>query len=255
MKRVACSTSRIELKTNTKTKRMGMNVRANGHKNKILSIFIAIAIISLNLAFITPAKAAISTSSLISMTNSARVSNGLKPYSVNSALNLSAYAKAQDMLKYDYFEHYSPQGKSPWIFIKNAGYTYTFAGENLAINFNDSSATFKAWMASPTHRSNILDKDFKEIGMAAVTSEYHGKMTTVVVQHFGVRANYSLTSKFSVKKSNQANSSIQKKKHSLKPIKINLDLPAPIVAEINPKPANDFIWHISPALYLIKNLT
>lgn len=233
-----------------------MNVGASGHKNKIILVLIAISAIALNLAFISPAKAAISAGSLISMTNSARASAGLKPYTVNSALTSSAYAKAQDMLKYDYFAHYSPQGKSPWSFIKVAGYTYTFAGENLAIDFSDNSKVFAAWMASPTHRSNILDKDFTEIGMAAVTGEYQGHITTVIVQHFGVRAFQTISSPVKNIKI-QSTNDLAKPKQVQKPIKIKLNLSVSQNPsfELSQNSISDIIWYTSPALYLIKTLS
>lgn len=228
-------------------------------KNKIISTLIVISVIAINFAFATPAKAAISTGSLISMTNSARVSSSLKPYAVNSMLSSSAYAKAQDMLKYDYFAHTSPQGKSPWSFIKNAGYSYIFAGENLAIDFQNSSAVFAAWMASSTHRSNILDKDFTEIGIAAVTGDYQGRMTTVVVQHFGARIKISqksiVNNSILVQNTNQTQSVLNEKPKKIKLVKIELELENPqsiILKENNPK---NIIWYTSPVLYLIKALS
>lgn len=234
-------------------------------KNKIISIVVTISIVALNLVFITPAKAAISSGALISMANSARVSTGVHTLKYNSFLASSANAKARDMLKYDYFAHTSPSGKTPWSFIKGAGYFYIYAGENLAIDFSTSSAVHNAWMASATHRSNILDKDFTEIGIAALTGEYKGKTTTVVVQHFGSRAN---TNRPSYNQSgendtlgqeniqnNTGEELKEKPKEKPKTRKIKLPLADSNELEIEENDSVEIIWYTSPILFLIKTLS
>jgi hypothetical protein len=60
-----------------------------------------------------------------------------------------------------------------------------FAGENLAINFRSSNDVQEAWMNSPKHRANILDKRFEDIGIATVPAESNGKTVLFVVQMFG----------------------------------------------------------------------
>ncbi|MBM2821065.1 MAG: hypothetical protein HW405_825, partial [Candidatus Berkelbacteria bacterium] len=134
------------------------------------------------------AKADYSAGTLVSMTNSTRTKNGLGALTTNSQLTSAAYAKAQDMLTNQYFAHTSPQGKTPWDFIRGAGYNYDYAGENLAIGYTDSSELFSAWMASATHRENILNSSFREIGIAVVSGTYEGSETIVVAQEFGARA-------------------------------------------------------------------
>ena len=133
-------------------------------------------------------QAAFSSGTIVSSTNSARAQNGLGALSTNSALASAAYAKAQDILANDYFAHNSPDGKTPWDFINQSGYTYAYAGENLAIGYSDASELFSAWMASATHRDNILNPNFREIGVAVVSGEYQGAETIVTVQEFGATA-------------------------------------------------------------------
>jgi len=127
----------------------------------------------------------ISRSVLVSLTNQTRQSSGLYVLSENSKLNQAAYLKAQDMINYNYFAHTSPSGKSPWYFLETVGYNYQHAGENLAIDFLDSGEVFQAWLNSPGHRANIINSNFKEIGMAVLQGEFQGRQTTVVVQFFG----------------------------------------------------------------------
>jgi hypothetical protein len=122
---------------------------------------------------------------LINFLNSARKERGLPPLSENPILDQSAYLKAKDILEKDYFSHFSPEGLSPWYWFKLAGYNYQFAGENLAIGFLDSKEVHDALMSSPSHRQNILNPNYKEIGIAVLKGEFNGNEVYVVVQHFG----------------------------------------------------------------------
>lgn len=154
-------------------------------KTKLIKIICGAVFLSLVLVNFSYAQAAYSGGTLISMTNSARGNNGLGTLSTNSQLTSAAYAKAQDMLANQYFAHTSPSGKTPWDFIKGAGYNYSYAGENLAIGYSSANELFNAWMASATHRQNILNPNFREIGIAVVSGTYQGAETIVVAQEFG----------------------------------------------------------------------
>lgn len=125
------------------------------------------------------------SSSLIELANQDRKSMGLLPLKENSVLNQAALAKAKDMIENDYFNHTSPSGITPWYWFKNNGYSYKAAGENLAIGFLDSAEVEKAWTESPSHRQNLLNSNFKEIGIAVLNGNFQGKKTTIVVQFFG----------------------------------------------------------------------
>jgi len=127
----------------------------------------------------------ITKTALIELLNSERKSKGLMPLSENPILERSAYLKAKDILEKDYFSHWSSEGTSPWYWFKVAGYDYQFAGENLAIGFLDSKEVNDAWMASPAHRQNILNPNYKEVGIAVLKGEFNGNEVYVVVQHFG----------------------------------------------------------------------
>lgn len=125
--------------------------------------------------------------SLLSDTNRERAKAGLGPLTLNSQLSAAAAGKAADMFRYGYWAHNSPQGKTPWVFITGSGYRYTLAGENLAKNFSTSQAVVDAWMASPTHRANIVKPGYRDIGFAVVNGHLNGEETTLVVQMFGAR--------------------------------------------------------------------
>jgi hypothetical protein len=127
----------------------------------------------------------ITSSTLISLTNQERNAAGLNTLNSNSKLAAAAKAKAQNMFEEQYWDHFGPNGETPWQFITAAGYNYVYAGENLAKGFRTSEGVVEAWMASPTHRDNILSKNYKDIGIAVVSGVLLGKETILVVQMFG----------------------------------------------------------------------
>jgi hypothetical protein len=127
----------------------------------------------------------ISRNLLIQLTNKEREDLKIPPLKENTLLDQAAYLKAQDMINNDYFSHQSPQGLSPWYWFKEAGYYYRFAGENLAIGFLDSEEVFKGWLGSPSHKDNILNPNYKDIGIAVLKGNFAGNDTTVVVQLLG----------------------------------------------------------------------
>ncbi len=131
----------------------------------------------------------ISPETIVALTNQERAKSNLVPLSLNSSLNESARRKAGDMLAFDYWAHDSPSGRSPWDFIREVGYGYKAAGENLAKDFADSGGVVAAWMNSSTHRANIMDARFTEIGVAVVDGTLRGYQTTLVVQHFAKPVN------------------------------------------------------------------
>ena len=126
------------------------------------------------------------TSELYQLVNQERAEQGLPVLARNTKLEQAAFKKAQDMFAKDYWAHYAPDGSTtPWQFILSAGYTYKYAGENLAKDFDTSTAVVTAWMASASHRANIVNTKYKDFGLVAVSGTLLGEETTLVVQMFG----------------------------------------------------------------------
>lgn len=127
----------------------------------------------------------ISVGDVVAQTNQERAKSGLGQLTLNGQLSAAAQAKAQDMFAQQYWSHTSPSGTEPWDFIAGSGYTYRVAGENLARDFATTPEMVAAWMASPTHKANILHPRYQEIGIAVVNGTLQGVETTLVVQMFG----------------------------------------------------------------------
>lgn len=145
----------------------------------------ALAILTILIAP-TPAQlSTITTARIIQLTNKERVKAGLDPLTTNNALTLAAQDKGNNMLDNDYFAHISPTGITPWFWITKYNYDYLVAGENLAIDFVEAEDVVAAWMASPSHKANILHPDYTETGVAVVTGEFQGGTSTIVVHMFG----------------------------------------------------------------------
>lgn len=125
---------------------------------------------------------------VVDLTNQERLDNKIQPLQRSAVLDAAAKLKADDMAKNQYFAHFSPTGVTPWHWFDKAGYVYAHAGENLAIHFTDSDEVVEAWMNSPTHRQNIVDNKYTEIGVATVKGKFEGYDTVYVVQLFGTPA-------------------------------------------------------------------
>ncbi len=126
--------------------------------------------------------AAVLPAALDDLTNSERQSQNKPILSVSALLNKAAEMKAEDMAQKGYFAHTSPEGKTPWYWLQQVGYQYQYAGENLAINFNDSEDVTKAWIASPSHEANLVKENYTEVGTGIASGIYQGRETVFVAQ-------------------------------------------------------------------------
>ncbi len=103
----------------------------------------------------------------------------------NASLDRIAEERLKDMFDKQYFEHISPQGIGASTIALKDGYQYATIGENIALgNFENDTVLVQAWMDSPGHRANILNKNFEEMGIAVGKGVYEGKNTWIGVQIF-----------------------------------------------------------------------
>jgi uncharacterized protein YkwD len=172
--------------------------RKNNHKAKILhtsslaSFMVLLLLLQVALHFAPRSSgqvlgyaAQISRDEVVRLTNEKRSGVGVGAVSFNATLSAAAQKKAEHMLANDYWAHVAPDGTEPWYFFTNSGYKYKYAGENLARDFSSAIAAVDAWMASPSHKDNLLSSKYKEIGIGVAEGDLSGVDTTIIVQLFG----------------------------------------------------------------------
>lgn len=170
----------------------------NNHRPKVLHnhslFFVIAALIIFSITINTVQKdhpavlgisSNISIQELLTITNQKREEKGLSPLVLSPELSQAAAQKANHMFAHNYWAHVAPDGTTPWVFIKNSGYEYLYAGENLARGFTTSPDVVEAWMESPTHRENMLSPNYTDIGFAVSSGSLTGAETVLVVEMFG----------------------------------------------------------------------
>lgn len=151
--------------------------------NRRITVSLLVILIGIFLLPLTAFLSTISEENIINITNNERQKNGLNDVTANQYLSMAAHNKALAIFKVQEFSHEISDKKfSAWI--KETNYDYTFVGENLAIDFVTSEGAMSAWLKSETHKKNILNERFKEIGVAVVSGTFDGKISTLVVQIF-----------------------------------------------------------------------
>src|SRR3954447_4947465 len=115
------------------------------------------------------------SSATVCLLNAERTQRGLRPLKLDRRLSRAAAVHAGDMVRREYFSHDSLSGSSFVDRIRRTGYLggprAWFVGENLAWGSGDRSsppAIVSAWMHSPVHRANILQRRFRQIGLGLV---------------------------------------------------------------------------------------
>ncbi len=117
----------------------------------------------------TPAFAIdITKASVVAAMNEERAKLGLRPLREEPRLNAAAEDRMRDMEEQGYWAHESPDGRSPFLWLRVHAYTFRFAGENLAAGFETTELLMGGWMESTGHRENILSPDYKDCGVAII---------------------------------------------------------------------------------------
>ncbi|MFE7930892.1 CAP domain-containing protein [Streptomyces sp. NPDC057456] len=101
---------------------------------------------------------------VLKLVNEERAKVGCSAVSANSALSELAEAFSDDMAARGFFDHTDPDGATPWDRAAKAGIS-DLGGENIARGQADAAAVMEAWMNSPGHKANILNCDFKTLGV------------------------------------------------------------------------------------------
>ncbi len=101
---------------------------------------------------------------VLRLVNEERIKAGCSPVAANSALADLAGDFSAAMARQGFFDHTDPSGATPWDRAEKAGIT-TLGGENIARGQADAQAVMDAWMNSAGHRANILNCDFRTLGV------------------------------------------------------------------------------------------
>lgn len=127
---------------------------------------------------------AITAESVLALMNHYRAGNQLPPLLTEKRMMDAAEDRMRDMEDLGYWAHLSPEGRSPFFWLKLRSYRFTRAGENLARGFETTEMLVSTWMDSPGHRANILCDEFNNVGIAlidgATTGRYPGKSVIVL---------------------------------------------------------------------------
>jgi uncharacterized protein YkwD len=92
----------------------------------------------------------------------------LQPLAWEARLARSAQAQAADLALRDLLSHVDARQRALGARLRNAGYAAAGAGENLAAGQSDFDDTLHAWLASPSHCANLMQPDFRDVGLACV---------------------------------------------------------------------------------------
>lgn len=103
---------------------------------------------------------------VVELTNAERARRDLPPLRINRQLSAAADWMARDLAKRRALSHTDTQGRDIVRRITDNGYdNYNYLGENIAKHSRDPAKVVEAWMNSPGHRANILNPNFREIGV------------------------------------------------------------------------------------------
>ncbi|MQS03977.1 CAP domain-containing protein, partial [Streptomyces alkaliterrae] len=105
-------------------------------------------------------------SQILKLVNQERAKAGCQPLRADASLARLARDYSRDMARRGYFSHTDPDGRSPWDRAKARGIS-NMGGENIARGQANAQSVMDAWMKSPGHRANILNCDFRTLGVGA----------------------------------------------------------------------------------------
>jgi uncharacterized protein YkwD len=119
----------------------------------------------------------ITAENVIRLMNEYRAEGGLPPLRGESRLALAAGDRMRHMEDEGYWAHESPDGLTPFVWVRSREYNFQVAGENLASGFETARLLVQSWMESPGHRANIMSEDYQDCGIAIIDGATTGPAT------------------------------------------------------------------------------
>ncbi|HYH06884.1 MAG TPA: CAP domain-containing protein [Thermoanaerobaculia bacterium] len=116
----------------------------------------------------------ITTENVIAQMNAHRAEHGLPPLQADERLMKAAADRMKHMEDEAYWSHTSPDGVTPFVWVRLRNYDFKAAGENLATGFETARLLVTSWMESPGHRANILSAMYEDCGIAIIDGAVDG---------------------------------------------------------------------------------
>lgn len=151
-------------------------------------MLLAMAITLLGLG-IRPVQATTATADLAKAINNARATQHIQPLRYSYTLQLVARHRLADMITGKYFGHQSSAGLTYRYWLNFGPAKFSQSGENIASDYRAADDAVTGWMASGTHKNNLIDSQFTHQGVAAGMVRINGQLEPVWVAVFGRSAN------------------------------------------------------------------
>lgn len=127
------------------------------------------------MAALPAAATEITRDAVLASMNAYRAERGLPALHFDTRLQKAADDRMRDMEEMEYWAHESPDGRSPFSWLRVENYDFQFAGENLACGFETNELLVSSWMESPGHRDNILSPLYSDCGIAIIDGSTRGR--------------------------------------------------------------------------------
>lgn len=119
----------------------------------------------------------ITSENVLRIMNEYRAQEMLPPLALERRLTAAADDRMRHMEEESYWSHTSPDGVSPFTWVKVRAYQFSKVGENLANGFETARVLVESWMESPGHRANIMGADFQDVGISIIDGSTQGPAT------------------------------------------------------------------------------
>ncbi len=123
---------------------------------------------------------------MLARVNAARRAAGVRPLATDPRLDAAAQAHAQDMLARAYYDHETPEGQTPRERVESTGYLAHKVGENIAEGQFSVEEVMSGWLGSSGHRRNLLDPEFRDLGVGLAVGRFEDRLRILWVQELAV---------------------------------------------------------------------
>ena len=155
---------------------------------KRILLVVLLMLVAMTAAAVEPSNE-ITAENVLRLMNDYRAEEGLAPLHADMLLVAAAGDRMHHMEDESFWSHESPDGLSPFHWLRQRQYPYRAAGENLAYGFETARLLVQSWMESRGHRANILSPNYEDCGIAIIDGSTLGPATgKSVVVMFGSKS-------------------------------------------------------------------